>query len=47
LCREPILFKKRHQRKGRSKPADLRTVDPSFARPTGQTPSGMPAAKAR
>lgn len=48
ICRTPVLFKKRHPRKRRSKQSAMRSVDPNYTKPASQqAPAALPVAKAR
>ena len=48
ICRKPVLYKKRHLRKRRSRQAAVRPVDPNYTKATSkQAPATIPAAKVR
>jgi hypothetical protein len=47
LCREPTLFKKRYERRRRSRPTDFSAMEAGTARPSNQASAAVPAPKAR
>lgn len=47
LCRVPVLFKKRHLRRRRSRQTNFAAIEAGYTKPSNQTPAGVSASENR